>query len=203
MISSAAARTVTVVVAWLQVVLLAAGSAEAKCLSSGGPRADKRKLNVHLISHAHDDVGWLKTVDQYFYGQRNDFQHASVGNALDTIVQSLEVNPDRRFTFAEQAFFQRWWNEQNDERRNVTRQLVASGQLSFVLNGWAQHGKPRHARSIIAGNVWASLHLSLGCAQSTQRPNPDTKPRSVVGEARSRDCSTKAAMHQTKPRRTS
>ena len=40
------------------------------------------KLNVHMISHAHDDVGWLKTVDQYYYGQRNDFAHAGACLAL-------------------------------------------------------------------------------------------------------------------------
>jgi alpha-mannosidase len=31
--------------------------------------ARNSKLTVHMVHHSHDDVGWLKTVDEYFLGQ--------------------------------------------------------------------------------------------------------------------------------------
>jgi len=24
------------------------------------------KLNVHLVAHTHDDVGWVKTIQEYY-----------------------------------------------------------------------------------------------------------------------------------------
>jgi len=39
-------------------------------------------INIHMVSHTHDDVGWLKTVDQYFYGSNTDKQEATVQYVL-------------------------------------------------------------------------------------------------------------------------
>ncbi|KAJ8567631.1 hypothetical protein K7X08_019839 [Anisodus acutangulus] len=89
------------------------------------------KLNVPLVPHSHDDVGWLKTIDQY-YG-------ACVENVLDSVVMSLRRDPNRKFVFAEMAFFNRWWIRQSPEIQEEVRNLVASGQLEFVNGGWCMH----------------------------------------------------------------
>ncbi|XP_069023708.1 lysosomal alpha-mannosidase [Embiotoca jacksoni] len=93
-------------------------------------------LNVHLVPHTHDDVGWLKTVDQYYYGDRNDIQHAGVQYILDSVVDQLLKNPDRRFIYVETAFFYRWWKQQSSSMQRTVKQLVNEGRLEFVNGGW-------------------------------------------------------------------
>ncbi|CAM6125814.1 unnamed protein product [Calypogeia fissa] len=105
--------------------------------TGGGPVADK--LNVHLVPHTHDDVGWLKTVDQYFVGSNNSIQVAAVQYIIDSIVDALENNPDRKFIYVEQAFFQRWWRVQSKSKQKLVKGLVDSGQLEFINGGWCMH----------------------------------------------------------------
>jgi len=88
-------------------------------------------LTVHLVPHSHDDVGWQVTVDQYYIG--------SVQYILTTVIEQLLVNPDRKFIYVEQAYFQRWWRQQNDEVQQQVRDLVANGQLEFINGGWCMH----------------------------------------------------------------
>ncbi|CAK0803641.1 unnamed protein product [Prorocentrum cordatum] len=98
-------------------------------------------LTVHVVPHTHDDVGWLKTVDQYYAGVNPQGQSISgyVKMILDTVIRSLQENPERKFTYVEQAFFQRWWREQTPAVQNLTRDLVKAGRLEFTNGGWCMH----------------------------------------------------------------
>ncbi|CAI7878248.1 unnamed protein product, partial [Closterium sp. NIES-53] len=89
------------------------------------------KLNVHLIAHSHDDLGWVKTVDEYYLDQ--------VQYIIETVVDQLADNPDRKFIQVEQGFFFLWWQQQGETMRNRVRKLVASGQLEFINGGWVMH----------------------------------------------------------------
>ncbi|CAL5444352.1 unnamed protein product [Camellia sinensis] len=97
------------------------------------------KLNVHLVAHTHDDVGWLKTVDQYYVGSKNSIQGACVQNVLDSLVPALLADKNRKFIYVEQAFFQLWWTDQSEAVQSTVKQLVSSGQLEFINGGMCMH----------------------------------------------------------------
>jgi lysosomal alpha-mannosidase len=120
------------------------------CGYDGCALGDPTKLNVHIVPHTHDDVGWLKTVDQYFYGARNNIQHAGVQYILDSVVRSLDQNPDRRFMYVEIGFFWRWWNQQTDAIRTKVQGFVTDGRLEFISGGWCMNDEATtHYNSII------------------------------------------------------
>jgi lysosomal alpha-mannosidase len=130
------------------------------------------KLNVHIVPHTHDDVGWIRTVEEYFYGckkklvfysvlnitqdqrrqswflvvynliwniysesfylfylARKDLGLPGVQYIIDSAIEALLDNPDRRFIYVEIAFFWRWWLEQTEDMQNTVKQLVNAGYL--------------------------------------------------------------------------
>ncbi|GLJ52491.1 hypothetical protein SUGI_1116890 [Cryptomeria japonica] len=128
--------------AWLQCLLISALLCFCRCFpieynTEGGPV--EGKLNVHLVPHTHDDVGWLKTVDQYYTGSNSSIQVAAVQYILDSFIDALQIDPNRKFIYVEVAFFKRWWREQSKEKREIVRKLVDSGQLEFINGGWCMH----------------------------------------------------------------
>ncbi|KAI2494330.1 Alpha mannosidase [Fragilaria crotonensis] len=100
---------------------------------------DDKVLNVHVVPHTHDDVGWLKTVEEYYYGFNSTIQRAHVQAILDSTISSLLKNKNRTFTYVEQKFFSMWWNEQTLETKGTVRQMVAEDRFAFVNGGWCMH----------------------------------------------------------------
>lgn len=55
---------------------------------------------------------------------------------LDSVVDALLADPSKRFSYAEVAFFSRWWRVQSAPRRAAVAALVAQRRLVFVNGGW-------------------------------------------------------------------
>ena len=128
-------------------------------------------LNVHLVPHTHDDVGWLKTVDQYYSGTNLSIDPAGVKYILDTVVQELQRDVRRTFIYVEIAFFARWWNEQDDTTKDIVKKLVSSGQLEFINGGWCMNDEAGtdynaiidQVRNLLSGEKkqWDLMYLPL------------------------------------------
>ena len=71
------------------------------------------------------------TVDQYFASE--------VYFIIDTVVQNLQADPNRRFIYVETGFFARWWEQASDEKRAAATRLVKGKQLEFTNGGWCMH----------------------------------------------------------------
>ncbi|BAF28356.1 probable alpha-mannosidase At5g13980 [Oryza sativa Japonica Group] len=126
----------------LLLLLLAAAAAVGECVyipynTSAGVVGGK--LNVHVVPHTHDDVGWLKTVDQYYVGSNNSIQGACVQNVLDSLVPALLKDENRKFVYVEQAFFQRWWRQQSDMIKDIVKGLISTGRLELINGGMCMH----------------------------------------------------------------
>jgi len=80
--------------------------------SSEPPIYKDDTVYVHVIPHTHDDVGWLKTVDEYYSGSRKKDAQGNVHMILDNVMTELLNDPSKRFTYVETKFFSMWWEEQ-------------------------------------------------------------------------------------------
>ncbi|XP_058057448.1 lysosomal alpha-mannosidase-like [Anopheles bellator] len=118
-------------------------------------------LNVHLVPHTHDDVGWLKTVDQYYYGSETSIQKAGVQYIIDSVIQSLLDNSERKFIYVESAFFFKWWYEQTEELQQQVKQLVNEGRLEFIGGAWSMNDEAAaHYHSIVDQFTWGLRKLN-------------------------------------------
>lgn len=103
------------------------------------PKPKQGMLNVHLVPHSHDDVGWIKTFDQYFYGTKSYIRIANVQEIIDSVIQSLLKDSERRFIYVESAYFFKWWNQQSNTVQEQVKELVNEGRLEFIGGAWSMN----------------------------------------------------------------
>jgi hypothetical protein len=108
---------------------------------------------VAFACSTHDDVGWLKTFEEYYSGSNNTIQHAGVVYILDSVMQSLSKNPDRKFIYVEQAYFDLWWAEQDAATRVIVQQYVAEGRwVGPRFSAWPGLHFRMILRALLAGS---------------------------------------------------
>ncbi|KAH8410107.1 hypothetical protein KR009_006064, partial [Drosophila setifemur] len=112
---------------------------KAVCGYESCPETNPNMVNIHLVPHSHDDLGWLKTVDQYYYGNKHGIQHAGVQYIFDTVVAELSKDPQRRFIQVETGFFAKWWQDQSEVKKQIVKKLVNEGRLEFTGGAWSMN----------------------------------------------------------------
>uniref|UniRef100_A0AAG5DR73 Alpha-mannosidase n=1 Tax=Anopheles atroparvus TaxID=41427 RepID=A0AAG5DR73_ANOAO len=132
-----------------------------QCGYESCPTVKENMLNVHIVAHTHDDVGWLKTVDQYYYGSRSNIQKAGVQYILDSVLQELLKDRTRRFIFVESAFMHKWYAEQTSAVQETVRNLVNEGRLEFIGGAWSMNDEAAvHYQSVIDQFTWGLRFLN-------------------------------------------
>ena len=61
---------------------------------------------------------------------RQDIRRQGVQYIIDSAIDALLQNPERRFIYVEMAFFWRWWVEQTDDMQQKVKDLVNQGEYS-------------------------------------------------------------------------
>jgi hypothetical protein len=61
----------------------------------------EEKIVFHVVSHSHDDVGWINTPEEYY--------EMKVRTIITSVVNSLLESPSRKFSQAEIYYFEKWW----------------------------------------------------------------------------------------------
>ncbi|KAE9546848.1 hypothetical protein FO519_009940, partial [Halicephalobus sp. NKZ332] len=100
---------------------------------------DPDTVNIHFVPHSHDDMGWLKTADDYFTGINGDSNvHFSVWAIYNNVVTELKKDSKKKFSICEVGFLTKWIENADEEFVNDFTTLVNNGQIELVCGGWVQ-----------------------------------------------------------------
>ena len=50
-----------------------------------------------MFQDSHDNPGYKKTMDEYFYGKRSDIHYGNISKIIDSVIHQLTLNKDRKY----------------------------------------------------------------------------------------------------------
>ena len=92
------------------------------------PTTPSEVVTVHMMCHSHMDVGFQQTAEEYYANR--------VRGIFDAVVTALRGDERLKFSVTEVYYFAQWWKNQTTETHTGVRDLVAKGQLEFLLGAW-------------------------------------------------------------------
>lgn len=127
-------------------------------ISYHGNEWDKQPLELFLVPHSHNDPGWLKTFDSYYQDQTK--------HILDNMLTKLSEDSRRRMIWSEVSYFSKWWNDIDEQKREMVRRVVRAGQLELVTGGWVMADEANShyfalLDQLIEGHQWIQRHLGV------------------------------------------
>lgn len=87
-------------------------------------------IEVFIVPHSHNDVGWLITEDQY-YEQRTRL-------ILNNLYDVLLSDPQIKFSWAESAYLSTWIKE-FPEKKATFKRFLDDGRVEIIGGGWTQN----------------------------------------------------------------
>ena len=93
-------------------------------------------INLFIVPHTHTDPGWLETMETYYDKEVRDI--------LSNVLIEIASDSQKRFTWAESVFLERYFNERHPNDKDgdiqrIIRGLIESGRIELVGGGWVQH----------------------------------------------------------------
>uniref|UniRef100_A0A1I7X5M4 Glyco_hydro_38N domain-containing protein n=1 Tax=Heterorhabditis bacteriophora TaxID=37862 RepID=A0A1I7X5M4_HETBA len=78
-------------------------------------------------------------ISSMLLGSKSSLVPVGVQYIYNTVIDELQKDTTRKFSFAETGFLWRWFTSKSDFDRHKLQKLVKSGQIELIGGGWVQN----------------------------------------------------------------